>query len=82
MSIALKKAGFQIWNMGGGCTALGKELANGLHVLVTDLGGCNSPTKEALVGLRNSNGDEIACVEFDVYEASEVLSLVKTWATS
>lgn len=70
----LKSLGFETWQTGGGCTALGLALPDNKEILVTDgEDGGGQPTEEStwlMVGLRDTDsGDEIECESRD-FEAS------------
>lgn len=43
IAATLKSLGFLEWATGGGCMALGREFADGTHVLVTDMDGTGLP---------------------------------------
>jgi hypothetical protein len=59
--------GFAVWETGGGCRALGKNVAGGLQFLITDESGCYVPTFGEAIGVglySQEHGDELQSWDF------------------
>lgn len=55
--------GFEVWDLGGGTKGYGKQLPDGNRIILTNQEGDDLPTGEedALIGLYNSDAEEILC---------------------
>jgi hypothetical protein len=67
-----KRAGFTVWMTGGGCEAWGLVMDDGCELLITDYADPSLPcTDHVTLGLYDSGGEPIECVDCDSVEMLE-----------
>lgn len=79
---ALKAMGFEEWHTGGGCMAQALFLSNGVHILCTEDGGTELPSKDGWTLGVYDEGENCAGISFEPadfpnFEAALVAAIAK-----